>query len=86
MGVNMLKNSDGKKSGSFTIAWIAFIYTLVMYAINMIEEIHLDSHLIKFRQLDSAFLFFLLTPSFALYGFRRYVDRKFVDKKSEKTE
>lgn len=82
----MLKNSDGKKSGSFTIAWIAFIYTLVMYAFNMIEEVHLGDHIIKIRQLDSSFLFFLLTPAFALYGFRRYVDKKFIDKKSEKIE
>lgn len=82
----MLKNSDGKKSGSYTIAWIAFLYTLVLYALNMIEEIHLANQTIKLRPLDSAFLFFLLTPAFCLYGFRRYTDKKFIDKKQEKTE
>ena len=82
----MLKNSDGKKSISYTIAWIAFVYVLVIYAIGMLDEIHLKDRVIKFRQVDSSFLFFLLTPAFSLYGFRKYVDRKFSDSNNKEKE
>ncbi len=68
--------NDGKKSSSLTIAWISFWFCLGIILLGVIEEITLGDKTFKFRIIDASIILSLLGPSFGLYGFRRYTDKK----------
>ncbi len=81
------KNSDGKPSDSITFAWISFIWCLSALTIGLVKELQIGDSIFKFRMLDATVVMALLTPSFGLYGFRRWLDKKFDgSKKSEDEE
>ncbi len=72
----MIKDSAGKPSSSVTFAWVSFIWCLVALTIGLIEEITINNYVLKFRMLDAGIVLALLTPSFGLYGFRRWIDQQ----------
>lgn len=78
-----MKNSKGEKSSSLTFAWLSFLASLVFIILGLIEEITIVGNTYKFRMISSDLLFAFLGPSFGLYGYRRYIDAKFIGKKSD---
>ena len=81
-----LKDSKGEKSGTYTFAWISFFYGLFLITVSLFESVQIGEHNLKIRQIDSSVLLFLWGPSFSLYGFKKYLNRKFGPEKTEKSK
>jgi len=81
-----LKDSKGERSGTYTFAWISFFYGLFLITISLFESVQIGEHNLKIRQIDSSVLLFLWGPSFSLYGFKKYLNKKFDPKNCKPTE
>lgn len=71
----LIKDSSGKPSMSVTFAWISFAYVICAISLGLVEEITIGTNTFKFRMLDAGLVASLLGPVFALYGYRRLIDR-----------
>lgn len=68
----MMRNSAGKRDAALTLMVLAFLFSLGMAAVGVIEELAYDGSSITFRQFDMGFATTVLVPLIALYFGRRY--------------
>jgi len=68
-----IKNSDGDKSATVTLMWIAFIVTTIAYIAGMFVQIGP----VVFRQFDVGAASTYFIPILTLYGGRRWTNAKY---------
>lgn len=73
--MKLMKQSNGKQSTTVTIMWISFVVSIVFVMLGMID-IDKEKWGFCFRAVDPSIILFLLGPSSALYGWRRYQDNR----------
>lgn len=72
----MMRNSDGKKDGVFTMACVGFAFCLVkMLLVGVVLQV--AGHEVNFGTIDGATIAAILTPTLGAYVGRKYTDRKY---------
>lgn len=83
MNLPLVNNSKGEPSTSVTIAWVSFIFCLVMILLGVVSEVNIGWFSAKFKMIDAGVILALLGPAFSLYGYRQWTDVKYAMTRSD---
>lgn len=79
-----VRNSGGRRDAMLTFATISFLVVTASILLSSISEIHIGSFRTTFTPLDPGLVSIYLGATFTAYVTRKYTDRKFDEKKTDK--